>query len=67
MLIRDKTVRDPVLSRGQKVGFMELLRSGCSSTCGRAVGAIVLVSAFLVTTEPLARPSPDDILTIMTR
>ena len=67
MLFTDKTASDPVLSRRQKVGFMELLRCGCSSTCGRAVGVGVLVSAFLVTTEPLARPSPDDILTILTR
>lgn len=67
MLFRDITARDPVLSRGQKFGLMELLRSGCSSTCGRADGAVVLVSAYLVTTEPLARLFPDDILTILTR
>ena len=67
MLFTDKTAHDPVLSRRQKVGIMELLRSGCSSTCGRAVGVVALVSAFLVTTEPLARQSPDDILTILTR
>lgn len=66
MLKTDKTALDTVLSGRQKVGFMELLRLGCSSRCGRAVGAAVLVSAVLAATEPLARPSPDDILTILT-
>ena len=67
MPITDKTAPGLVLSRRQKVGFMELLRSGCSSRCGRAVGVVALVSAVLVTSEPLARQSPDDILTILTR